>query len=117
MEQGLIGVVFWLLVGHALGDFALQTEWMVRSKNPTRKRARGSGRGDLVWVHVLSAHALIHGGAVALATGMVGLGIAETVAHWAIDYGKANRLYGFHADQLLHLACKLLWAACWLVLA
>lgn len=114
-EQTLIAVAFWLLVGHAVGDFALQTEWMVRSKNPARRRSRGSQRHDLIWIHVLSGHALIHGGAVALATGLVWLGIAETLAHWAIDYGKAQQLYNFHADQLLHLGCKLLWLVCWLL--
>lgn len=117
LESSLVAVMFWLLVGHAVGDFALQTEWMVRSKNPTRRRSAGSQRRDLIWIHVLSGHALIHGGAVALATGMVWLGIAETLAHWAIDYGKSNRLYGFHVDQFLHLGCKVLWALCWLMAA
>lgn len=116
LEQSLVAVLFWLLVGHAVADFALQSEWMVRTKNAARRRARGAGRRDLIWVHVLSAHALIHGGAVALATGMVWLGIAETIAHWAIDYGKAQHLYNFHIDQFMHLGCKLVWALCWLAM-
>jgi len=115
-EQTLITVFFAMLVGHALGDFALQTEWMVRSKNPRRRARATSERRDLIWIHVLTAHALIHGGAVALATGVAWLGIAETIAHWVIDYGKSNRYYGFHVDQFLHLGCKVLWAACWLVI-
>ncbi len=118
IDAGIIEVLFWLLVGHAVGDFALQTEWMVRSKNPSRRGPRSAGEHrEWVWVHVLSAHALIHGGAVAAATGMVGLGIAETVAHWLIDYGKSRRLYGFHVDQGLHLLCKLVWAGIWLLAA
>lgn len=114
LADSLIGVVFWLLVGHAVGDFALQTEWMARSKNATRRRTKGSERRDLIWVHVLSAHALVHGGAVALATGMIWLGIAETIAHWTIDYGKSQQMYNFHTDQFLHLGCKLVWVLCWL---
>lgn len=113
LEQTIVAVFFWMLVGHALGDFALQSDWMVRSKSP-RKRVRAtSERRDLIWIHVLTAHALIHGGAVALATGMVWLGILETMAHWLIDYGKSNRMYGFHVDQFLHLGCKVIWALCW----
>ena len=113
-EQTLIAVFFWMLAGHALGDFAFQTEWMVQSKNPRRRARATSERRDLIWIHVLTAHALIHGGAVALATGSVVLGIAETIAHWLIDYGKSNRYYGFHVDQFLHLGCKVIWALCWL---
>lgn len=112
-EQTLIAVFFWMLVGHGLGDFALQGDWMVKNKNPKRHRRATGERRDLMWIHVLSAHALIHGGAVALATGMVWLGIAETIAHWLIDYGKSNRLYGFHVDQFLHIGCKLVWLLCW----
>lgn len=117
LEAGFFAVLFWLLVGHAVGDFALQTDWMVRAKNPNRPPPRSlSPRADLVWVHILTAHALIHGGAVALATGSAALGVAETVAHWVIDYGKSNRWYGFHVDQFLHLGCKLLWALGWLLM-
>lgn len=113
-EQTLFIVFFWMLVGHALGDFALQSDWMVQNKNPRKNKRKTADRGDLIWVHVLGAHAFIHGGAVALATGSVVLGAAETVAHWCIDYGKCNQYYGFHVDQFLHLGCKVLWAVCWL---
>lgn len=117
LEAGLFAVLFWMLVGHALGDFALQTEWMVHGKSPGARPLRDlAGRDELVWAHVLTAHCLIHGGAVALATGSVALGLAETVAHWIIDFGKCRRWYGFHVDQFLHLGCKLVWAACWLAL-
>lgn len=113
-EQTLCVVFFWMLVGHALGDFALQSDWMVQNKNPRKYKKKAPDRRDLIWLHVLTAHALIHGGAVALATGSALLGVAETVAHWLIDYGKCNRHYGFHVDQFLHLGCKVVWALCWL---
>ncbi|MCI0354597.1 MAG: NAD(P)H-dependent oxidoreductase, partial [Acidobacteria bacterium] len=65
---------------------------------------------------VLSAHAFIHGGAVAFVTQNLGLGLAETAAHWVIDYGKGERWYGFHTDQFLHILCKMAWAG-WLIWA
>ncbi len=104
-------LVFWLLVGHSVCDYPLQTEWMVRSKvRRAVQPSSSSRRPDLIWLHVLSSHALIHGGAVALITQNMGLGLAETAAHWVIDFGKGERWYGFHTDQFLHLGCKLLWA-------
>jgi hypothetical protein len=107
-------LVFKLLCGHALADFALQSEWMAKAKN---RHAVSPGYDEklhgpkqAVWPYVLSAHALLHGLAVFWATGSVVLGIAETAAHWLIDFGKCERWYGIHADQAAHLACKGLWA-------
>lgn len=109
-------LVFWLLIGHAVCDYPLQTEWMVRSKvRRAVQPSSSSRRPDLIWIHVLSGHALIHGGAVALITGSIWLGLAETVAHWLIDFGKGERWYGFHTDQLLHIGCKFAWAGIVLV--
>lgn len=106
-----------MLVGHGLGDFALQSQWMVHNKGPAPRRSEPDKAAHLVWPYVLGSHSLIHGGAVALATGMVWLGIAETVAHWLLDYGKARQLYNFHIDQCLHIGCKFIWALCWLIAA
>lgn len=70
-----------------------------------------------MWPYALSAHALMHGAAVSLITGSVVLGLAETGAHWCIDFGKCENWYGIHLDQALHLACKVLWVAILGVLA
>ena len=105
-------LIFWLFIGHAMGDFALQTDWMARFKNrhlvlpdsdnqPTR----------FVWLHVLTSHCLIHAGAVMLVTGSYTLGLAEFIAHWFIDFFKCEGKYGFHIDQFLHMGCKLIWVA------
>ncbi len=112
-------IFFLLLVGHAVADFALQSEWMAKAKN------RNSGQGasyvppgqtpQTFWPYVLTAHALIHGGATALATGIWWLGAAETVAHWTIDWFKCENKYGIHEDQAMHLACKVIWALAWRV--
>lgn len=112
-ELGFFGLLFWLMVGHAICDFPLQTEWMVKSKVSTTRQPRStSARPDLIWLHVLSGHAMIHAGAVAFITGSITLGLAEFVAHWLTDFGKGKRWYGFHTDQLLHVAAKLAWAFC-----
>lgn len=128
MEAGLsfVALLFWLLVGHAVCDYPLQGEWMVRSKSRRNLQIlSGSSRPDLIWVHVLSAHAFIHGGAVALVLKNFGyapgialaLGLAEAAAHWLIDFGKCEHWYGFHTDQFLHLSCKVAWVtiAVWLL--
>lgn len=106
-------LAFRLLCGHGLSDFSLQTEWMARNKNrhntPAGYDPALHGPQQTIWPYVLSAHALIHGLAVYLATGVVLLGIAETVAHWLIDFGKCERWYGVHVDQGAHLLCKAGW--------
>jgi hypothetical protein len=42
-------------------------------------------------------------------TGSATLGLLETVAHWAIDFGKCEKWYSIHVDQALHLLCKVAW--------
>jgi hypothetical protein len=63
----------------------------------------------------LAAHAIIQGGVVAVVTGLPVLGLAEAVLHWLIDFGKCEGWFGFNADQTLHVACKALWVAVWVV--
>jgi len=96
-------LLFKLLVGHAFADFVFQTDFMAINKN--RHAAVLAG----FWPYVLSAHALVHGGFVFLATGSVWLGVAETVVHWAIDFGKCEKWYGIHSDQGLHIVFKFIW--------
>jgi len=59
-----------------------------------------------VWWHYMTAHALIHAGAVWLVTGNVWFALAEFVLHWAIDFAKCENWTNPHADQALHVACK-----------
>ena len=103
-------LLFWLLVGHAIADFGLQNDWIARHKSrhfhPPKE---SSQRPDLVWLHVLTAHTLMHAGLVALFTGSVWLGLAEFVVHSIIDFFKSERKFGFHTDQFLHIGCKVVW--------
>ena len=92
---------FSLLIAHAITDVFLQSERM-----EVRKTPQG---GNEHWFYWMLAHSLMNGLGVWIATGLMGLGITETVTHFAIDTGKCEKLYGVHIDQLLHLGTKLVW--------
>ena len=98
--------LFWMLVGHAVADYPLQSDWLSVAKNPTLQPVSG----QTIWPGALACHAAIHAGAVALATGAWQLALAEFVAHGAIDYWKCRGGLTYNGDQLLHLLCKLVWA-------
>lgn len=99
MEQALYLLVL-LLGAHWVCDYPLQGDFLARAK----------GEGPLRVYH-LTAHAGIHGTAVMLATGSLVLGLAEWVAHAAIDELKVRGKTSFAADQALHVICKLAWVA------
>jgi len=107
-------VLFALVIGHALCDFALQPEFMAIGKNRHANLSKFFGEKappSGVWVHALAAHCLIHAGAVWLLTGSVLLGAVEFVLHTIIDFIKCEGKTSFDADQYLHYACKLLYIA------
>lgn len=101
----MLSVLFWLLVGHFVADYPLQTDFVAKHKS------RRNSLAAVPWYYVLTGHAATHAAAVALATGLPTLGAVEFVAHWLIDWGKCEGRTGIHADQALHVACKLLWLA------
>lgn len=101
-----LALVFWLLVAHFVADYPLQGDTTAREKN---RHSTTELQKHVPWFYWLTAHALMHGGAVALITGSLTLGAAETLAHWLIDFGKCERWYSIHADQALHLGCKVVW--------
>ena len=94
-----------LVIGHAFADFVFQNDFMGRNKNRHLSKTAGSPG----WVYVLSGHALIHGSMVWLFTGSIWLCLAETAAHWIIDFGKCEGWYEANHDQAMHIACKALW--------
>lgn len=107
--MSLPGLIFWLLVAHAVADFSLQIDAMAKGKNRHNKTTPPPGAKFVpCWPYWLSAHALIHGGAVAMVLDWR-FGIAETIAHWLIDFGKCENRYGVHYDQLMHMCCKVIW--------
>ena len=104
-QFGWAGVLFAFLIGHALSDFALQSEFMAEAKCPAFWNDQDSATG-CEWLFVLLAHSLIHAGAVWLITGSMLLGLVELVLHAAIDGWKCAGKYGFLMDQGLHILCK-----------
>lgn len=100
-------MLFLLLAGHALCDYPLQGDFLAQGKN--RHTTLGAMERGTMWLHLLTAHALIHGGMVALVTGRADLGAAETVIHWLTDWAKCEGRIGFHTDQAIHVLCKLIW--------
>lgn len=98
-------MLFHLLCGHALADFALQSNDIAQGKN----RNIHTALFGVPWYYWLTAHALIHGGTVAVITDNTYFGIAETVLHWAIDFYKCEKRYGIHDDQLFHVLCKVMY--------
>ena len=116
VHQGWTGgfvVLFALLIGHAVADFALQGDFLAIAKNRHANLDRFFGKDNApphVWIWALGAHSLIHAGFVWLVTGSVVLGAAEMLLHWVIDYAKSEGRTSFSFDQLLHIACKLVYA-------
>lgn len=104
---------FLLIAGHAVGDFALQNEWVAVNKN---RHARDKFPLDkqekmlVIWPHVLTAHALHHAFLIFLITHNATVSIAEAVVHWVTDFGKNEDWYDFHIDQYIHIGMKLVWA-------
>lgn len=89
------------VVGHALADFPLQSEYLARQKQ------RRTSDGQAEWLVALTAHCVIHAGAVWLISGSLAYGLIELFLHALIDLAKGERKIGLATDQLLHLGCKL----------
>jgi len=109
----LLKTLFLLIMGHAVADFGLQSEAMAIGKNFRRRVdpnliPPGQTYDPFVWVMYLTAHALIHGAAVYMVTGLVWAAAVEVVTHWLIHLGKCNNLYGPKYDQILHVVMKIM---------
>jgi hypothetical protein len=112
MSPFIIGL-WYMLCGHALMDYPLQPDFMAKGKSPKVKSV-------VPWYYIMAAHATLHGMAVTsaiglsigrLSPGIVLAGIYETVLHFFIDVLKCEGCTNIHCDQLLHIVCKLVWAA------
>ena len=113
-------LLFILLCGHALADFALQGDAMAKGKNRHNKNIPPKGQKlMLCWFYWLTAHALIHGLMVALLInsnicyssictysflyGTWKYGLVAAGLHWIIDFAKCENWTNPHIDQLLHV--------------
>lgn len=105
----MIETFFKLCIGHAVADFWAQSEGMRKAKGWPNAIISNPG-GCKVWPYALTAHCLIHAGAVWIVTGSAWLALAEFVCHWLIDYGKCSGWFNTHVDQGAHITCKFMWA-------
>ena len=96
-----------LIIGHALCDYALQTEAMAKFKS--YKVSTKDMPGMPNWVYWLTAHSLIHGGMIYIITGSMFFCIFEIIVHWFIDLSKCGNKINAHVDQTLHILCKALY--------
>jgi hypothetical protein len=104
-----LALLFTLVIGHAIADFVLQPAPMSRGKNRRSKLQSEYGDNFPPWYYWMSAHALTHAGFVLLITGSVLFAVIETITHALIDFGKCERYYNLHVDQLLHTGIKCLY--------
>lgn len=107
MELALL--FFQLLIGHAVGDFVLQPGPMSSGKNRHNRLQEQYGEGFPPWYYWMSAHALTHAGIVYVITGSALCAAIECASHWLIDFGKCEKSYSLHVDQLLHLLFKVFY--------
>lgn len=119
-------LLFLFVCGHALSDFALQSEYMALGKN------KWQSIPFTPWYWPMSYHCLIHGLFVFIAifTSFVifgypliissfiatSFGLIEFVLHFVIDCIKCKKLINYDIDQFLHLACKLFYVIIILIL-
>ena len=101
--------IMYLLLGHFVGDFALQSDYMAQKKTNSKKTLT---LHVLVYVLVIAAVLLLH----SLATGtdrffswtVLGLLVLVYVVHWLQDYLKGHVLprtkQMYYLDQILHLS-------------
>jgi hypothetical protein len=100
-----------LIMGHALADFALQSDAMAKGKNRHNKTTPPPGQKYVpCWPYWLIAHALIHGGVVWLITNSPMFGCLETLFHFCIDGLKCEGVFNPHHDQFLHVVIKFIYS-------
>ena len=119
IEQFLLNL-FILLFLHALADFTLQTDVMAKGKNRKSEVKNYDHWVNILnrdpklfkkcWFYWLTAHALIHGGIIALIFPEFWyLGLIEVIIHFIIDFMKCQNKLNPHQDQFLHFIFRIMY--------
>ncbi len=108
-QHGPLGLFFAFVIAHALADFPLQGDYLARMKQ------RRNASTTFEWIAALTAHSLIHAGAMWIVSGSIIVGILELVLHWLIDLGKGEGKYGYATDQALHISCKVAYVVAFML--
>ena len=98
-------ILFALIIAHVLFDYPLQGDFLAKYKN--RHSEGGETTTTGLWIHCLTAHSLMHAGAVWAITGSFIIGLIELVLHWIIDFVKGEGITNIHTDQALHILCRI----------
>ena len=110
LAEGFV-LLFALLIGHMLGDYPLQGDFLAVHKNRNVSRAGSPEYPERLWIHCMLAHSCIHAGLVWLISGRVVFALAEMVLHFLLDFIKCERMTSHTADQTLHALCKVAYVA------
>lgn len=101
----MIETTAYLLAAHALADYPLQGDFLAKAKNRTAPIP------GVPWWQALAAHSAIHAGFVLAITGSLACAAVELIAHAITDDAKCRGRISYNADQAIHVACKLAYAA------
>lgn len=87
----MLALLFKFLIGHFIGDVALQSEDLVKFKHTS--------------LFFLTAHSFIYGGVIYLLINQnLFIGIIATISHWIIDWLKIHKFINLAQDQILHFS-------------
>lgn len=110
---GVLLLFFALAIGHVFGDYPLQGSFLAMGKNRNLDASvvfGGNKAPKDLWIHCLTAHSMVHSGIVWLITGSGVLALVELLGHWVTDFIRCEKMISYNTDQLIHFACKLLYA-------
>ncbi len=107
-------MLFYLIAGHMLMDFALQGDAIATCKC---RSANHPLQKSVPWYYWMLAHCFLHGAMVGVILQWFGVDVSiaiafailETIIHTLIDICKCAKYFGIHTDQALHIGCKIVW--------
>ena len=100
-------MLFALIIGHALADYPLQGKFLAIRKNRHIKPLEyGADVPSAIWVYCLSAHSLVHAGAVWVVTGSALFGFIEFVLHWCDRFREMRKVDEFPQGPGAASACR-----------